>query len=165
MNLTPLIDAPLVIQLHVASAFPAIFVGPFALFGRTSWRAHKVFGYVWMVAMISLCLTGLVIPSHDLAVVGHLGPIHLFCFWRLWGVYSGIRFARLGRIAEHRLTLKWTWFGAMGAAGLANFLPGRTVNQMFLGDAPDAGWIVIGAGILLLIYLWQRDRGQALHLA
>lgn len=161
MTLTPLFDAPLIVQLHVAFALPAILVGPFAIFMRTSWRVHKQVGYVWVVAMLGLCLTGLAIPSYGLAVIGHLGPIHLFCFFGLHGVTNGIWLARQGRIAEHRVALKWTWFGAMGAAGLANFMPGRAINAVFFGQPSDAGWIVIALGAVGLLFLWQKDRGNA----
>jgi uncharacterized membrane protein len=158
-------EAPLIIQLHVASALPAILIGPFAIFMKTSWRLHKIVGFSWIVAMASLCITGLLIPSYNLAVIGHLGPIHLFCFWGLSGIFNGVRYARLGRIAEHRMTLKWTWFGAMGAASLANFLPGRTINRMFFETTPDTGWIVIGVGLAVLVFAWQHDRGQVMKFA
>lgn len=165
MTLTPLLEAPFIIQLHVAAALPAVVVGPFALFGRTSWRLHKVIGYAWVTAMMVLATSGLFIPSHDLAVIGHMGPIHLFSFISLWGITNGVWLARQGRIGEHRMAMKWTWYGAMGAAGLLNFLPGRTINQIVFGGPSDLGWVVIGAGGLLLVALWQRDRGQVLHAA
>jgi len=165
MTLTPLLDAPLIIQLHVAAAIPALIVGPFALFGRTSWKAHKIIGYVWVIALAMMATTALFIPSFDLALIGHMGPIHILCFTTLWGITNGVWLARQRRIAEHRLAMKWTWFGAMGVAGLLNFLPGRRINQVVFGGPSDAGWWVISAGVVLLIVLWQRDRGQVLRVA
>jgi uncharacterized membrane protein len=132
---------------------------------RTNWRMHKIVGYAWMLAMLGLCITGLMILSYGLAVIGHFGPIHLFCFAGLAGIFNGINLARKRRIAEHRMTLKWTWFGAMGAASLANFIPGRTMNEVFFTQSPDAGWAVIAFGTVALITLWQRDRGQMMRYA
>ena len=163
MTLTPLLDAALIVQIHVAFAIPALLIGPFAIFMRTSWRAHKIVGYCWVVAMAGLSITALFIPSHSLAVVGHLGPIHLFSVFGLWGITNGIWLATQGRIAEHRMALKWTWFGAMGAASLANFIPGRTINQMVFGEPSAAGWGVIALGAVALVSLWQRDRGNLRH--
>jgi len=165
MTLTPLLDASAMIQIHVAFAIPAILIGPFAIFMQTSWRFHKRAGYTWVIAMAGLCMSGLFIPSLGLAVVGHLGPIHLFCAFGLHGITNGIWLARQGRIAEHRVALKWTWFGAMGAASLANFMPGRTINRVVFGQASDWGWLVIAIGVVGLIFLWQNDRGQARRFA
>jgi uncharacterized membrane protein len=165
MTFEPLLAAPFIVQLHVASAIPAIVVGPFAIFARTSWKLHKIMGYIWVVSMAVLSVSGLFIPTHGAAVLGHFGPIHLFCVFGIWGITNGIWLARQRRIAEHRSALKWTWFGAMGAAGIANFLPGRTINQMAFGDASEAGWIVMAIGAALMVFLWCRDRGQLRSIA
>lgn len=163
MTLLPLLNAPLIVQLHVAAAVPALFIGPFALFGRTSWRWHKITGYIWCVAMVAMALTALFIPSFDLAIIGHLGPIHIFSFVTLWGVTRGIWLARDGQIAAHRISMKWTWFGAMGATSLLNFLPGRTINRMVFDGPSDAGLLVIAAGCIVMVILWQLDRGRMLR--
>lgn len=125
MTLSPLLEASLIIQLHFLSALPALIVAPCSIWGRTSRRMHKVLGYTWVSAMAVLASTGLFIPSHTLAVVGHFGPIHLFSVSALWGITRGVWFARQRRIDDHRQAMRWTWFGAMGLAGLFTFIPGR----------------------------------------
>jgi uncharacterized membrane protein len=153
MTLTPLLESPFIIQLHFLSALPALVVGPFAIWGRTSRKTHKRLGYTWVTAMAVLAISGLFIPSHDLAMVWHFGPIHLFSVFALWGISRGVWLARAGRIAEHQIAMRSTWFGAMGLAGLFNFLPGRTVNQMVFGGPSDAGWIIIALGVIGLLYV------------
>ena len=165
MTLMPLLDAPLIIQLHVAAAVPAMIVGPVVLFARIPGRWHRMLGYAWVTALAMMALTGLFIPSFDMAVLGHLGPIHLLSFFTLWGIGNGVWLARKRRIAEHRQAMKSTWFGAMRLAGLLTFLPGRRINQVVFGGPSDAGWLVIGAGVILLALLWHRDRGQNLRAA
>jgi uncharacterized membrane protein len=83
MSLTPRSVALLIIQLHFLSAMPALIVGPFPIWGRTSRRMHKWLGYIWVIAMTVLAMTGLFIPSNGLAVIGHFGPIHLFSVFAL----------------------------------------------------------------------------------
>lgn len=159
MTLTPLLDASFIIQLHFMSAIPALIVGPFAIWGRTSRKTHKIVGYTWVVAMAVLATTGLFIPSNDLAVIGHLGPIHLFSFFALWGITRGVWLATQKRIKEHQSAMRSTWFGSMGIAALMNFLPGRTVNQMVFGGPSDAGWIIIALGLVALFFI-ARSRAR-----
>lgn len=153
MSLTPRSVALLIIQLHFLSARPALIVGPFPIWGRTSRRTHKWLGYTWVIAMTVLAITGLFIPSNGLAVIGHFGPIHLFSVFALWGISRGVWLARARRFADHQLAMRSTWFGAMGIAGLLNFLLGRTVNQMVFGGPSDFGWVLIGLGVVALFFI------------
>jgi uncharacterized membrane protein len=153
MSLIPLLDASLIIQLHFLSAMPTLIVGPFSIWGRSSRRTHKWLGYTWVIAMAVLAITGLLIPSNGLAVIGYFGPIHLFSVFALWGVSRGVWLARARRFAEHQVAMRSTWFGAMGIAGLLNFIPGRTVNQMVFGGPSDFGWAVIAAGFAALFFI------------
>lgn len=162
LTLSPLFETSPIIQLHFLSALPALIVAPFSIWGRANRRTHKVLGYIWVSAMTVLAITGLFIPSHNLAVIGHFGPIHLFSVFALWGITRGVWFARHGRIDDHRQAMRWTWFGSIGLAGLFNFIPGRMVNQMVFGGPSDAGWIVIAVGVVALIWA-GRTRARPLR--
>ena len=89
MTLDPLMAAPLVVQLHVGFAAVAICVGPFALFRTRRDRLHKVLGYIWVVGIVGLSLTGLWIES-AMPVLGPFGPIHPLSLLALWGVAHGL---------------------------------------------------------------------------
>ena len=128
MSLTPRSVALLIIQLHFLSAMPALIVGPFPIWVRTSRRTHKWLGYTWVIAMTVLAITGLFIPSNGLAVIGHFGPIHLFSVFALWGISRGVWLARARRFADHQLAMRSTWFGAMGIA--AKLLVGSSSNKI-----------------------------------
>ncbi len=156
MSLAPLIEAPLVIQLHVACAVPALVIGPFALFRTRRDRIHKVLGRVWIVAMLGLALTGLTIPS-EIAVLWHLGPIHLLSFFTIYGVIEGFSHIRRGNIASHQAAMRNLWFGALGLGGLLTLLPGRVLNRMVFGAYEQLAWVVIVLGLAGLLFLRRRQ--------
>lgn len=155
MTLEPLMTAPLAVQLHVGIALVALSVGPFALFRARRDRVHKVLGYIWVLAIVALALTGLGIES-TLPVLGKFGPIHLFSLFALWGVAHGLLCIRKDDAAGHRAAMQSVWFGGVGLAGLFTLLPGRVMNDMLLGDAPELGLWVVLLGVAVLIISWRR---------
>lgn len=154
MTLTPFFQASLIVQLHILFAIPSLIVGPFAIFRQQRDVWHKWSGYVWIIAIVGLSMTGLFIPS-NIAIVAHMGPIHLFSFFALWGVAEGFYHIRRGNVAAHKASMQSVWFGAMGLAGLFTLLPGRTMNRILFDGRMDLGWIAIGAGLVALAILWR----------
>lgn len=148
-----LADAPVVIQFHLAAALPALVLGPVVIWGRLARRWHKRLGYTWVASMVLLAGSGLFIPSHGLAVVGPLGPIHLLSFLTLWGVGQGVWFARQGRTRAHQQAMRAVWFWALGIAGLFTLAPGRLMNEMLLSGGTIPAPVVIGAGIGAILFL------------
>lgn len=163
MTLDPILNAPLVIQLHILSALPALFLGPFALFRsrRDTW--HKVLGYSWVLCMISVAVTGLMIPS-DIAIVAWFGPIHLFSVFTLWGVAEGLYYIKRGNIQKHIASMQSVWFGAMALASLFTFLPGRRLNRSIFGEPSNWGYVIIAVGLVGVYVLW-RDRRKTIRMA
>ena len=159
MTLDPILNAPVEILIHLVFAAVAIVIGPFALFRTRRDRVHKVLGYIWLSAMTGLAISGLFIHS-EFPLIWYFGPIHLFSFLALWGVFDGIRLARQGNIAAHQATMKSLWYGAIGVSVLLTFWPGRTLNRVLFGEPSFAGFAVIAVGLvaLLALYLHQRRR-------
>lgn len=155
MHLDALTTAPLIVQLHLAAALPALLLGPFALFRRRRDRLHKRLGYAWVAAILGLAASGLFIPS-DIAVIGPFGPIHLLSLFAIWGVADGVRRIRRGDLRGHLSAMQSVWFGAMGVAGLLTLLPGRTLNRLILGDQGELGVAAIALGLAGLALLWRR---------
>lgn len=158
MTLTPLLDAPLVIQVHVAAALPTLVLGPFALFRDRRDRMHKTLGYAWVTAMGALAVSGLFIPSFGVAVVGMFGPIHLLSLYTLAALAEGIRRIRHRDIEGHKRTMQRLWFGALGLAGLFTLVPGRLMHEVLIGGSA-AGWAAIGLGLAGLALLSRKDIG------
>ncbi len=154
MSLAPFYAAPPVIQFHIIAALLGLVIGPFVLFRLRRDRLHKMLGYTWIMAIIAVSVSGLMIES-SIAVIGHLGPIHLFSVFSLCGLGEGLWHIKRGNIAKHRASMQSVWFGAMGLAGLFTFLPGRTMNQIVFGGPSDAGWIIIAVGVAALAWGWR----------
>ncbi|KPP93812.1 MAG: putative membrane protein [Rhodobacteraceae bacterium HLUCCA08] len=156
MTIDPILAAPLLVQVHIAAAVPALLLGPVALFRRRRDRLHRIVGRAWVIAILALALTGLILPGR-FAVVGPFGPIHLFAPLAIWGVVDGVRLIRRGDVAGHRRAMRSVWFGAVGVASLVTLLPGRTLNRALFGEATEVAWIVIALGLVALVALWRRS--------
>ena len=162
MTLTPLLTAPLVVQLHVCAALCAIVLGPIALWRRSRDHWHKRLGYAWVVAMGATALSSFAIS--DAHVIGPFSPIHGLSVFTLWGLWQAVNAARQGRIAHHSQGMRSLYFWAMGVAGLFTFLPGRRMNTVFFADIPLPGFVaaasLIGAGLIYYVYLNRSSRTQ-----
>ncbi|SLN38863.1 DUF2306 domain-containing protein [Pseudooctadecabacter jejudonensis] len=161
MSLDPILSSAPIVQLHVLFACLALLSGPIAMFRRKRDRLHKIAGYVGVVGMLGLALTGLGIKS-NIAVLAHFGPIHVFSILATWGMAEAIWAIRIGDIARHRRSMQSTWFGALGVAGLFTLLPGRTLNRALFGEPSAAGYVVIAMGLLGLWALWRMQRDRTL---
>ncbi|WP_341862331.1 DUF2306 domain-containing protein [Gymnodinialimonas sp. 57CJ19] len=143
MTLTPLLHMPLYLQIHVTCALVSVILGAFVVLRRKRDRLHKITGYIWTVAMAAVALSSFWI--REFALIGPFSPIHLLSVLTLWTLWSGIRFAVAGRIRAHRAAFRnLYWYGLL-VAGTLNFLPGRRMNQVVFGNAPDMGLWLIGA--------------------
>ncbi|MBR2657463.1 MAG: DUF2306 domain-containing protein [Loktanella sp.] len=156
MNLNPIFEASPIIQIHVMAALPALVLGPLVLWGRGGRLRHKWLGYIWVASMVFLAGSGLLIPSHDLALVGHFGPIHLLSFLTFWGIGQGVNHARQGRIRAHQTAMRQMWFWALGVAGMFTLVPGRIMNEMLLSGGTFAGWLAIAVAFGVLVFLQRR---------
>lgn len=154
MDVTPFLILPFVIQLHATSAAFAVLVGPFAILRQRRDRLHKLLGYLWVLAMACVSVTGLMIPSFDLAIIGHFGPIHLFVVLTAVSLFMGMRAIFLGDITAHRAWLSGLYWQGLMLAGAFNFLPGRMVNRALFPDNPDFGYAVLGS--IVLAIFWFR---------
>ena len=144
MSLSPILDAPFEIQIHVLFAIVSVFLGPFALLRQRRDRLHKVLGYIWVIAMAGLALSSFFI--HTFQVIGPFSPIHLFAVFTLWSLWVGVRHAIRGQFDLHRIVFRnLYWYGLL-VAGTLNFIPGRLMNQAAFGDNGVLGFAVIGAG-------------------
>jgi len=159
MTLDPILNTPLIVQLHIAAAIPSLFIGPIALFRKRRDRLHKISGYLWIIAMFALSITGFLIPS-DIAIIGWIGPIHFFSLYALFGIGQGLYYIYRRNFRAHERAMRGTWFGAMGIAGLLTFLPGRTLNQALFGEPSQLGYVIIAFGLVALFHLNQRPRSD-----
>ena len=130
LNFTPLLEAPLQIQIHVAGALSAFFIGLVLLLAPKGFRFHKTLGWSWIVAMAvtagsSFFITGIFENAYS--------PIHALSAWTLIGLPFGVAAIRKRDVQKHRQTMTGMYVGAMAIAGLFTFLPGRLMWSLFVG--------------------------------
>lgn len=163
MTFQPLLDLPPHIALHAGAAVLALALGPFVIHRRRRDRAHRVTGYIWVVAMATVALSAFAIPAHGLRLLGHLGPFHLFAVLALASLLRGMAAIWRRDAERHAAALRGLYWQGVAVAATLNFLPGRAVTRALFPDAPQAGlWVIaLGAALLALVALRQRIRPQA----
>ena len=168
MNLSPLLDAPLAIQIHVAAVIPAALLGPYMFWARKGTPVHRLLGKVWLGLMVIAALSSFFIHSINLFL--GFSPIHLLSVYVLYGSWQAIRAARLHRIREHRLNVIGMYVGGIVIAGGFTLLPGRLMHEvMFTWPAawPDLGklgaFVGMMAAFVLLLAAISRMAGGALE--
>jgi uncharacterized membrane protein len=161
MNLAPLVDAPLAIQIHVAAVVPAALIGPYMLWARKGTPIHRLMGKVWLGLMVIAAVSSFFIHSINLFM--GFSPIHLISAYVLAGTWLAYRNARLHRIAAHKRQVLGLYFGGIVGAGAFTLLPGRIMNKVaftYPESFPDVGriavFLAIMAGMVLALLVASR---------
>jgi uncharacterized membrane protein len=161
MNLLPMIDAPLAVQLHILSALPALLLGPLALFRRRRDRWHKVVGRAWAAAMFALALSSLFI--HDNPIIGPFSPIHALSILTFWGLFTGIRAIRRGDRRGHAQAMRGLYVQALILASVLTLLPGRRISTALFPQNPEIGLsIAVLCGLILALLAYRLPIPQSL---
>ena len=130
LDVSPLMQSPLVLKAHVSGALASFAIGAFLLAYRKGKRLHRVLGYTWVATMAvtavsSFFLTGL---NGD-----HFSFIHAISAWMVIILPMGVAAARRHDIKAHRRHMTNMFLGGMIVAGLFTFLPGRMMWSIFFG--------------------------------
>ncbi|MGI9464649.1 MAG: DUF2306 domain-containing protein [Aestuariivirgaceae bacterium] len=131
MNIAPLIDAPLAVQVHLAAVAVAIAGIAVVILGRKGSRLHKLSGRVFVLGMAGAAVSSFwIMDLND----GRPSFIHIISVVTLLGLARGVDMARQGRIRTHRFLMASTAVGGLGIAGaFAVLAPHRLIWQMFFG--------------------------------
>ena len=161
MNLAPLLDAPLAIQVHVASVVPAALIGPYMFWARKGMPVHRLVGRVWLGLMVLAALSSFFI--HQINLFMGFSPVHLLSIFVLVTAWLAYRSARQHRIKDHKRQVLGLYFGGVVGAGLFTLLPGRIMNKVVFtyGDhGLDLSGLLIlfgaMAGITILLLVLSR---------
>jgi uncharacterized membrane protein len=131
MSLAPLLNTPVVVQMHAFAAMAAFVLGVVQLAAPKGTLAHRTVGWIWVILM------GLIATSsfwiHDLRMVGPFSAIHLLSIFTLAMLPLAVLHARRHRVAQHRNAMTAIFFGALVIAGLFTLLPGRVMHAVVLG--------------------------------
>src|SRR5882672_11674669 len=131
MNLAPLTNAPLPIQLHAYAALGAFVLGAVQLAGVKGTTRHRALGYTWAALMLVVAISSLWV--HEIRLWGPWSPIHLLSIFTLVMLPLGIWSAHRHAVPRHRSTMLGLFLGALVIAGLFTLAPGRIMYRIVLG--------------------------------
>jgi uncharacterized membrane protein len=131
MNLAPLLDAPLTIQLHAYAALAAFALGVVQLSSIKGTTRHRAMGYAWVALMV--VVAGSSFWIHDLRMWGPWSPIHLLSIFTLAMLPLGVLHAHRHNVSRHRWTMIGIFTGALVIAGFFTLAPGRIISKVLFG--------------------------------
>jgi uncharacterized membrane protein len=131
MSLAPLLNAPLVIQLHAFAAMAALAVGFVQFLSLKGNLPHRTLGWIWVALMVTVALSSFWI--HEIRLVGPWSPIHLLSIFSLIMLPLGVWYAHRHRVNGHRITMISIFTGGLVIAGLFTFVPGRIMHAVAFG--------------------------------
>ncbi|QUL37583.1 DUF2306 domain-containing protein [Erythrobacter sp. JK5] len=121
------------IVIHLATALPAVLLGPVILMRRKGDAPHRALGRVWVALMLTTAIASAFIraPGGGIAGTG-FSFIHIFTVWTLVVVPLGLIAARQGKIEAHRGAMKGLYAG-LCIAGAFTLIPGRLLGDLVFG--------------------------------
>ena len=133
MNFSALTLASPAIITHLLFAILAFGLGAIQLVSTKGTRAHRLLGYIWIVAMIIICVTSFSIKEvMPTGMFGGYSPIHLLSIFVLVQLTRGIYFAKIRDIKRHRQCMLYTYIGGLVIAGVFTFMPGRLLFKLVI---------------------------------
>ena len=131
MNLAPVLQAPLAVQIHLATVLPAFAIGTWLIFFSTKGATwHRALGAIYLGLMTVTAVAAFFIRS---VMTGQLSPIHLFVPLTLFGVFSALWNVRRGNVRGHRNAMLGLYLGGIMIAGTLAFMPGRIMHAVVFG--------------------------------
>lgn len=138
MSLEPLLEAPLIIQVHAFGAIAALALGVVQFVAPKGTLPHRTLGAVWMLVMFVVATSALWI-THPVEpgdpFLARYSPIHLFTPLTYFGLASAALFLLRGGAAlkRHAAILAGVFVGGLVVAGALAFLPGRIMHEVAFG--------------------------------
>jgi uncharacterized membrane protein len=131
MNLTPLLAAPAVIQIHAFAALGAFALGALQLAAPKGTIPHRTIGWIWAGLMLAVVVSSFFI--HTIRLWGPFSPIHLLSIFTLAMLPLAVWRARQHDVRKHRRAMLGLFLGALVIAGIFTFLPGRIMHEVLFG--------------------------------
>lgn len=131
MSLDPLFAAGPTVVFHTGAALAAFLIGVLQLAGPKGTRAHRAFGWAWVLLLAGVAASSFWI--HELQVVGPFSPIHLLSILTLIALPYAVIRARQHEVKAHKRTMLGLFFGALVIAGVFTLLPGRVLHAVLFG--------------------------------
>lgn len=127
-DLTHVLAASPLIQLHLTAALTAFAIGVVILIGVKGTALHKALGWGWVVAMATTAVSSLFIKVIN---PGHFSLIHLLSGWTIIVLPMAVAAIKRGNVTMHARTMTGMFTGGLIIAGLFTFAPGRLMWSVF----------------------------------
>jgi uncharacterized membrane protein len=134
MSLLPLLNAPIVIQLHAFAAMGAFVLGILQFVAPKGTLPHRTVGWVWVALMLVIAVSSFWIQGEGVRLIGSWGPIHLLSIVVLTLLPIGLLFAHRHNSRGHARTMVSLFIGALVIAGGFTFIPGRIMHAVAFGN-------------------------------
>jgi uncharacterized membrane protein len=131
MDLAPLTNATVAIQLHAYAALGAFALGIVQLAAPKGTIPHRTLGYLWVALMLAVAVSAFWI--HEIRLWGPWSPIHLLAIFTLVMLPFAIYAARTHNVRRHQRTMQGIFFGALIIAGAFTLVPGRIMHKVLFG--------------------------------
>lgn len=134
MTLTPLLHAPLAVQLHVATLVPAWIVGTWVMFfSKRGSKLHRALGIAFFALLGTTAFIALFIHRampHS-PMLG-MSWVHLTVIWTLVLIWLALDGIRSRKPLQHRLAVLGLYGGSLTITAIVNaFTPHHIVHQLF----------------------------------
>jgi len=129
-NAAPLLKAPLSVQLHVAAAVVALFVGAVIFLLPKGTGFHRLLGWTWVSSMIIVAATSIAMIV-DLRT--GINALHVFTAITVISLWGGLTAIRRGDVKRHASSMIGLYVGGLIIAGAFAFIPGRVMWATFFG--------------------------------
>lgn len=159
MNMEPLLEAPIAVQFHLATACAAAVSGAIVLARPKGTRWHRALGRGFVLTLGVAALSSFFI--HETRSVGGFSAIHLLSMFVLVNLWRAVRAIRERRVRAHRQIMIATYLTGIVVAGGFTFLPGRLMARMTYGDGDryiPVVWIVLGIAAAWFVVRFVRGR-------
>ena len=131
MNLSPLLGAPAVIQVHAFAAMVVVILSAHQLIRPKGTSVHRTVGFAWMTLMMAVAISSFWI--HEIKQFGDFSLIHVLSIVTLYFVPAAVLAAHRHQTDRHRrIMLSLIAFALLGA-GAFTLLRGRIMHDVVFG--------------------------------
>jgi len=123
-----LVEASLMVKLHVAGALTAFVIGAVLLRGVKGTAMHRKLGYAWVAAMALAAVSSFFLVGLN---GNSFSFIHGLSAWTVIVLPMAVAAARRKNFRKHAKDMTNLFMGGLVVAGLFSFLPGRLLWTIF----------------------------------
>lgn len=134
MSLTPLLNAPWIVQLHAFAAMAALVLGAVQFAAPKGTLPHRTVGWIWVGLMATVATASFWVHGRHAAPFGLWSPIHYLSIFSLVMLPLAVWAAHRHQVRSHKIRMISIYVGALVIAGLFTFVPGRIMHQVAFGN-------------------------------